>query len=240
MDGTRTTGDGGYGSQGPEVAALLEAASKGDERAWRAIVDLYARRVYALAKSRLGRGQGRAGGAGSVAGGMGRGSSGFGGVNGWGGCEVAEEVTQSVFVTVASKLGNGGYTEKGRFEAWLFRVAMNRIRDEARRAKRHAETFDGELTAQTQAAEGMENEADADRSAGFAALRAAMGQLGDSDREVIELRHHAGLSFKQIAELLEEPLGTLLARHHRALRKLKDLLTTGGAATAFAGLSGGE
>jgi len=153
---------------------------------------------------------------------------------------VAEEVTQSVFVTVASKLGNGGYTEKGRFEAWLFRVAMNRIRDEARRAKRHAETFDGELTAQTQAAEGMENEADADRSAGFAALRAAMGQLGDSDREVIELRHHAGLSFKQIAELLEEPLGTLLARHHRALRKLKDLLTTGGAATAFAGLSGGE
>jgi RNA polymerase sigma-70 factor (ECF subfamily) len=48
-----------------------------------------------------------------------------------------------------------------------------------------------------------------------------MGTLSESDREVIELRHHAGLSFKQIAELVNEPLGTLLARHHRALRKLK-------------------
>ena len=45
-----------------------------------------------------------------------------------------------------------------------------------------------------------------------------MARLHDADREVIELRHHGGLSFKQIAELLDEPLGTLLARHHRALR----------------------
>jgi len=41
---------------------------------------------------------------------------------------------------------------------------------------------------------------------------------------VIELRHHGGLSFQQMADLLEEPLGTLLARHHRALRKLRELL----------------
>ena len=55
-------------------------------------------------------------------------------------------------------------------------------------------------------------------------LRAAMAQLPEADREIIELRHHGGMSFKQMADLLSEPLGTLLARHHRALRKLKQLM----------------
>jgi len=225
--GPNEAGERADGSPGPEVAALLVAASEGDERAWRSIVDLYARRVYALAKSRLGRGQ------------RGARSSGSGGAfGGWGGCEIAEEVTQSVFVTVASKLVSGGYTEQGRFEAWLFRVAMNRIRDEARRSKRRSETYDAELAPDLAA--GSEAPADEEKSAGIEALRAALGQLGDADREVIELRHHAGLSFKQIADLLEEPLGTLLARHHRALRKLKELLTSGGAAPALAGMNGGD
>src|SRR4029453_13448356 len=83
-----------------EIAGRLAAAGRGDETAWREVIARYGRRVYALAKSRCQRG------------------------------DVAEEVTQSVFATVASKLGSGGYTEQGRFESWLFRVAMNRIRDE--------------------------------------------------------------------------------------------------------------
>ena len=59
---------------------------------------------------------------------------------------------------------------------------------------------------------------------GLARLRIAMNELPEADREIIELRHHGGMSFKQMSELLEEPLGTLLARHHRALRKLKQLM----------------
>ena len=41
---------------------------------------------------------------------------------------------------------------------------------------------------------------------------------------MIDLRHVAGMSFKQISEHLGEPLGTLLARHHRALAKLRAIL----------------
>jgi RNA polymerase sigma-70 factor (ECF subfamily) len=51
-----------------------------------------------------------------------------------------------------------------------------------------------------------------------------MARLPDADREVVELRHHAGLTFAQMADMLSEPLGTLLARHHRALKKLKSIL----------------
>ncbi|MBC7773105.1 MAG: sigma-70 family RNA polymerase sigma factor, partial [Pyrinomonadaceae bacterium] len=173
-----------------------------DERAWRSIIDLYARRIYALAKSRLGASR----------------------------HDLAEEITQSVFVTVASKLGKQnaegvlGYTEQGRFESWLFRVAMNRIRDEARRAKRHAETMDPEtMAASMQAPPGPDP--DTDLPENLRSLRNAMGQLSDTDREIVELRHHAGLSFKQMAELLSEPIGTLLARHHRALKKLKEIMS---------------
>ena len=46
----------------------------------------------------------------------------------------------------------------------------------------------------------------------------------EADQQILYLRHTAGLSFNQIAETLEEPLGTVLARGHRALAKLKKLL----------------
>jgi DNA-directed RNA polymerase specialized sigma24 family protein len=41
---------------------------------------------------------------------------------------------------------------------------------------------------------------------------------------VIDLRHVGGLSFKQMADALGEPVGTLLARHHGALAKLRALI----------------
>ncbi|MHC4710244.1 MAG: sigma-70 family RNA polymerase sigma factor, partial [Planctomycetota bacterium] len=59
------------------------------------------------------------------------------------------------------------------------------------------------------------------------ALRAAMDRLSEADRRVIHLRHFAGLSFARIAEVLGEPLGTVLARQHRALGKLRQMLAEG-------------
>lgn len=178
------------------VATLLRAASKGDESAWRQVIDLYGRRVYALAKSRCGS------------------------------QEQAEEITQSVFVTIATKLGSGQYTEHGRFESWLFRVAMNRVRDHARRLKRQAAPTDPDVIAALPLADPSRHAA---LAPDLASLRAALQRLSDADREVVELRHHGGLSFKQIAALLDEPVGTLLARHHRALRKLRELIEADGA-----------
>lgn len=183
-----------------DLPEILAAAGTGDEDAWRRVIDLYARRVYALAKSRC-RSD-----------------------------ELAEEITQSVFATVATKLtaANGdGYTEQGRFESWLFRIVMNRVRDEMRRSRRHASPTDPTtLAGMDGAAVSTDRHADddADLPADLGALRTAMGRLSESDREIVELRHHAGMSFRQIADLLAEPLGTLLARHHRALKKLREML----------------
>lgn len=186
---------------GEDLARLIAGACAGQQDAWRGLINLYSRRVFALAKSRLRR------------------------------PDLAEEVTQSVFVTVASKLGvdaDGGYSEQGKFEAWLFRVAVNRIRDEARKLKRHATPTDPEILAGLAGASGQTGNGGGGQSVQLqqelTALRGAMEHLSEADREIIELRHHAGMSFAQIAQMLGEPLGTLLARHHRALRKLKDEL----------------
>jgi RNA polymerase sigma-70 factor, ECF subfamily len=183
------------GETAADVAGLLTAAARGDERAWRELIHRYGRRVYALAKSRCQR------------------------------PELAEEVTQSVFATVAAKLGRGGYTEQGKFEPWLFRVAMNRIRDEVRRSGRQAEATDpaefGRFEARAAGGAGANG---TETGAALERLRGAMRQLPDADREIVELRHHGGMSFKDMADLLDEPMGTLLARHHRALRKLKALM----------------
>lgn len=154
------------------------------------------------------------------------------------GNDAAEEVTQSVFVTVAAKLGTGEYAEQGRFESWLFRVAMNRIRDEVRRTRRHAEPTDPEsFAAVSESGLGGGPSARPEHAAddSIRVLRGAMERLTDADREIVELRHHAGLSFKQMADLLNEPLGTLLARHHRALRKLKELMTSSDPSVAQTG-----
>lgn len=183
--------ESGGEAQDTTLAPLLRAASSGDEDAWREIVRRYAHRVYAMARSR-------------------RVSE-----------EVAEEIAQSVFATLAERLRSGEYHEQGRFEPWLFRITINRVRDEIRRTRRHAEPTDpAAFSGQAE----RKSDHQPPEAGHLDALRYAMGQLGEADRDVIELRHHGGLSFRQIADLLEEPLGTVLARHHRALRKLKEIL----------------
>lgn len=207
-------------SQTPAVQAtvdlprLLSAAAAGDQAAWRELVELYGRRVFALARSRVGS------------------------------LDLAEEITQSVFVTISAKLKaeGGTYNERGKFESWLFRIAMNRVRDEIRRRKRHAEPTDPEhfeAVASSNGPAAATAIASDEHSGEMKRLRLAMAGLSDADREIVELRHHGGLSFAQMAEMLGEPLGTLLARHHRALKKLKDLLMGSGempGATGRAGL----
>ncbi|MEM9064706.1 MAG: sigma-70 family RNA polymerase sigma factor [Planctomycetota bacterium] len=173
------------------VAVIVARAGRGDQVAWAELIRLYARRVYAFGKSRLGD------------------------------PEAAEELTQSVFATVAEKLPRQGYQEQGRFEAWLFRIAGNRLRDEMRRRKRRG--------TQVEIREEDASQTTADQretSDELGALRAAIEKLPEADQQVVNMRHHAQLSFKQIAEILDEPVGTLLARHHRALKKLREMMET--------------
>ncbi len=178
-----------------EIADLVSRAAEGDENAWESIVRFYGRRIYAIAKSRLHD------------------------------ADSAEEVTQSVFATLAGSLRAGPqarYQELGKFEPWLFRIVMNRVRDEGRRRQRRNGTIHRLNDSEPIAHSTLDPAAgQADSYSELRAMREAIQHLEDRDREIIELRHHGSLSFAQIADALDEPLGTVLARHHRALKKLK-------------------
>ncbi len=173
-----------------ELERLLKLAAGGDSSAWRAIVALYAPRVFGIVRAQ---------------------------------CrddELSEEIVQSTFCTLAAKIAS--YVESGRFESWLFRIAMNRLRDEMRRRSRQArsstdEAFVGMPDTRERGGRGLAPEV---RSK----LELALARLSESDREIIDLRHTGGLSFKALSDYYEEPVGTLLARHHRALKKLKAIL----------------
>jgi RNA polymerase sigma-70 factor (ECF subfamily) len=173
-----------------ELERLLKFAANGDSTAWRAIVALYAPRVFGIVRAQ---------------------------------CrddELSEEIVQSTFCTLAAKIAS--YVESGRFESWLFRIAMNRLRDEMRRRSRQArsstdEAFVGMPDTRERGGRGLAPEV---RSK----LELALARLSESDREIIDLRHIGGLSFKALSDYYDEPVGTLLARHHRALKKLKAML----------------
>ncbi len=185
--------------EGCDLAALLVQAARGDASSWRELVQRYARRIYALAKSRCRN------------------------------HDVSEDITQSVFATLAQKLAGGEYGEEGKFEAWLFRIAANRVRDHIRRQRLRPTGISSEALAAVPETNlrSLEEALGGGANSGkvrLERLRTAMEMLNESDREIVTLRHHGGLSFKQIADMLSEPLGTLLARHHRALRKLKEAM----------------
>ncbi len=188
----------------PDLAALVAAAIEGAPWAWEALTASYGRRVFAMARSRLRDDH------------------------------LAEEVTQAVFVSLATELRRAaedataaGYEERGKFEAWLFRVAMNKVRDIVRKNKRRPEIIADPFTIPDQGSTDTNNP-DADHE--LDALRSAMARLSEADRTVIELRHQAQMGFRAIANMLNEPHGTILARHHRALRKLRAFIEDQGSA----------
>ena len=64
-----------------------------------------------------------------------------------------------------------------------------------------------------------------DRAEQVDRLQRALSRLSDAEREVILLRHFSQLSFKEVAEAMGTPLGTALARAHRALKHLRAVLS---------------
>jgi RNA polymerase sigma-70 factor (ECF subfamily) len=56
-------------------------------------------------------------------------------------------------------------------------------------------------------------------------VRAAIAELSEVQRVVVEKRIYEGLKFREIADVLDVPLGTVLARMQSSLKKLKPMLS---------------
>jgi len=142
----------------------------------------------------------------------------------------AEDLLQELFVRLVRMIGE--YRHDGRFDAWLFRIATNLVRDRLRRAKKapvvglEPSQKDWESATLDQRSDRMSPDPSevVHRAEQVDQLQRAIGQLPEAEREVILLRHFSQMSFRQIAELMGTPLGTALARAHRGLARLRKLM----------------
>jgi len=121
----------------------------------------------------------------------------------------AEDVTQHVFaklMTVVSKYDDRGLP----FLAWLLRLARNVAIDHIRSNRA---TPQDEVTSPSEAfGDGVEN---------LLTIREALATLPDDQREVVVLRHVAGLSPGEIAERMGRSEGSIHGLHHRGRRALQ-------------------
>ncbi len=129
--------------------------------------------------------------------------------------------------------GSDSYDERGKLESWLFRIGSNLLRDRIRRRKSSPAAMSMELESPSGTSVGESIPDDGPMP--DASLRTlelservqkALDRLDESSRQMVLLRHFAEMSFKEIAEVFSCPIGTVLAKVHRALKALRQILET--------------
>lgn len=139
--------------------------------------------------------------------------------------EVVEEVVQEVFLRLWTR-AFGYDPQRGKLLSWLLTITHHRAIDELRRRRSQPEV-DG-LQEQMAAVE----ERDADPSASLTqveereAVQQALAQLPPAQSRPIELAYYGGLTQVEIAQLLNEPLGTIKTRMRLGMQKLRVLLAS--------------
>jgi len=177
-------------------AELIERAAGGDARALEVLYDRYSRVVYSFGLRIVGDQQ------------------------------LAEELLQEVFFR-AWQQGGSFSAAKGTFLTWLLSITHNMAIDEVRKRRRRPQKSDSDdpdavLAGVPDTGTSVEDEV------WLGSLRETIGRalerLPWAQRQAIELAYFRGLTQREIAEELGEPLGTIKTRMRLGMQKLRDYL----------------
>lgn len=166
----------------PQIDALVSRAQDGDQNAFAELYEQTSGRVYALCLRMSGS------------------------------AELAEELTQDVFVRCWQKLGT--FKGNSRFTTWLHRLAVNVVLQKRRKWKRSSDREAGP--------DGLERYVSQTRAVmpeTMIDLERAIAALPEGAREVLVLRDIEGYRYTDVAEIKGVAVGTVKAQVHRA-RKL--------------------
>lgn len=154
-----------------------------------------------------------------------------------GNAQEAEDLAQDVFVTLYTSID--GFREESKLGTWLYRIAVNHCRNRMKYLGRRKESQKRSLDQAT------ERRLSGEKSAGNPRLQAhlhrpdemAQGRqlekilqrelaaLDGDQRTLIVLRDVQGLTYQEIVEVVDLPLGTVKSRLHRARMTLKEKIS---------------
>jgi RNA polymerase sigma-70 factor, ECF subfamily len=162
--------------------------------------------------------------------------------------ELAERHRQAMFFLALQLMGNRDdamdvaqeallrfFTTLHRFDCrrpvrpWLFQIVRNRVVDLYRRKRvRRHESLDATDPEGKALIELVDTAVDPERDAARSELRLrilqALSELSPIQREVLVLRDYQDLSYAEIAETLDIPIGTVMSRLHGARKRLRERL----------------
>lgn len=141
--------------------------------------------------------------------------------------EIADDIFQDTFIKVIRFLGEGRYTESGRFLSWVLRIAHNQVIDYFRQNKQQNLVTEGDagydILNNRKLAEGtIEDRMVSDQIESD--VRKLIEFLPEEQREVVMMRYYMNLSFKEIAEQTNVSINTALGRMRYALINLRKLI----------------
>ena len=177
--------------------ALVDRCRRGDVAAFEPLVERYRQRVYRLAYNVLRD------------------------------TEEALDVAQDAFIRAYQALPS--FRGQSAFYTWLFRITMNvaadRVRQRAARGRAFGtERVEEEEWERTLVDRGEAPDASAARAEERRRIQRALESLPEHHRAIIMLSDLEGLSYREIAEVLGIPMGTVMSRLHNARKRLRQAL----------------
>jgi RNA polymerase sigma-70 factor, ECF subfamily len=142
----------------------------------------------------------------------------------------AEDLVQETYLKAYRAFNS--FTEGTNLKAWLYRILTNTYINSYRAAKRRPEVSDVEdvedlyLYHRLSPGDGSGRSAEEEALAGFTddEVKEAIEALPDSFRIAVLLADVEGFSYKEIAEITDVPIGTVMSRIHRGRRALQKTL----------------
>ncbi|MDO8595181.1 MAG: sigma-70 family RNA polymerase sigma factor [Sulfuricaulis sp.] len=129
---------------------------------------------------------------------------------------LADDLVQETLVKALQK--SGQLRDPNAGEAWLYSILANCYRDHFRRSRVTEEIDENTITHEsTPEKESSEQQV-------VLKVREAIARLSEGQRQVVTLVDIQGLSYMEVAQILNVPIGTVMSRLCRARHALKDLL----------------
>jgi len=145
----------------------------------------------------------------------------------------AENLYQETFYRVIRSKKK--YKPTAQFKTWLFQIAINLCRDRLRRMKHRSHlSLNAPVTSQNSryvehqelVADPSPDIAEQVESEELESLvKAAVSSLPEKEHLVFIMKEYQGMKFSEIAEILDCPMGTLQSLNHRAIERLKKILS---------------